>query len=169
MLARAPSLGMIFDPPPPQLTEMTYVLAPPALSPTISPRTPPPNPNSRQSSTKPSDMKTTRSRLGQSSNLFPTSTPSSMKASGCLDPFLWVSPVTLLRVGYTFRESSFPEGTVLSVPIYTIHRDPEIWGADAEAFRPERWFELDQARIQEIFYPFSHGPRSVELHNRSSA
>jgi benzoate 4-monooxygenase len=62
----------------------------------------------------------------------------------------------------------FSEGTVLSIPICTIHRDPEIWGNDAEAFRPERWFELDQARIQEIFYPFSHGPRSVELRNRSS-
>ena len=63
----------------------------------------------------------------------------------------------------------FPEGTVLSVPIYTIHRDPKIWGEDAEAFRPERWFELDQARIQEMFYPFSHGPRSVKIRNRSHA
>ena len=61
----------------------------------------------------------------------------------------------------------FPEGTILSTPIYTIHRDPEIWGNDSEAFRPERWFELDQARIQEIFFPFSHGPRSVEIRNRS--
>ena len=60
----------------------------------------------------------------------------------------------------------FPEGTVLSVPIYTIHLDPEIWGPDAEEFRPERWFELDQSRIPEIFYPFSHGPRSVEIRNR---
>ena len=46
----------------------------------------------------------------------------------------------------------------MSVPIYTIHRDQDIWGDDAEAFRPERWFELDWAWIQEMFYPFSHGP-----------
>ena len=59
----------------------------------------------------------------------------------------------------------FPEGTILSVPSYTIHRDPEIWGNDVEAFRPERWFEQDQAGIQKAFNPFSYGPRSVELCN----
>ena len=61
----------------------------------------------------------------------------------------------------------FPEGTVLSVPSYTIHRDPEIWGSDVEAFRPERWFERDQAGIQKTFNPFSYGPRSAQAGNRS--
>ena len=61
----------------------------------------------------------------------------------------------------------FPEGTVLSVPSYTIHRDPEIWGDDVEVFRPERWFERDQAEIQKMFDPFSYGPRSVQPGNRS--
>ena len=45
-------------------------------------------------------------------------------------------------------------------PIYTIHRDPEILGDGVEGFRPERWFGLGQAWIQEMFYPFSHGPRT---------
>jgi len=54
----------------------------------------------------------------------------------------------------------FPEGTILSVPSYTIHRDPEIWGNDVDAFRPERWFEQDQAGIQKTFNPFSYGPRA---------
>jgi len=54
----------------------------------------------------------------------------------------------------------FPEGTVLSVPSYTIHRNREIWGSDVEAFRPERWFEQDQAGIQKTFNPFSYGPRA---------
>ena len=44
----------------------------------------------------------------------------------------------------------FAEGTVLSAPTCTAHRDSEVWGNDA-AFRPELWCELDQARIQEIF------------------
>ena len=61
----------------------------------------------------------------------------------------------------------FPEGVVLSVHIYTIRRDSDIWGGDVEAFRPERWFELDQPWIREMFYPSSHGPRSVKLRNRS--
>ena len=61
----------------------------------------------------------------------------------------------------------FPEGTVLSVPSYTIHRDPEIWGNDVEAFRPERWLEQDQAGIQKTFNPFSYGPRSVTIKIRN--
>jgi benzoate 4-monooxygenase len=32
----------------------------------------------------------------------------------------------------------FPPGTVLSVPAYTIHHSKEIWGKDADEFRPER-------------------------------
>jgi benzoate 4-monooxygenase len=61
----------------------------------------------------------------------------------------------------------FPPGAILSVPSYTIHRDPAVWGDDVEQFRPERWFE--QARqddIQRTFNPFSYGPRS-ECRERS--
>jgi len=54
----------------------------------------------------------------------------------------------------------FPSGTVLSVPSYSIHRDQRIWGDDIEAYRPERWFERDQADIQKTFNPFSFGPRA---------
>ena len=65
----------------------------------------------------------------------------------------------------------FPPGTVLSVPSYTIHRDPTVWGSDAEAFRPERWFKrgdaikegLDEGEdtglMGKVFNPFSYGPR----------
>lgn len=54
---------------------------------------------------------------------------------------------------------TFPEGTVLSVPTFTIHRDKEVWGEDVEEFRPERWFDQDQKSIQKTFNPFSFGPR----------
>jgi benzoate 4-monooxygenase len=54
----------------------------------------------------------------------------------------------------------FPEGTILSVPTYTIHRDKSVWGEDVEAFRPERFFEQDQTAIQKTFNPFSFGPRA---------
>lgn len=53
----------------------------------------------------------------------------------------------------------FPAGTILSVPSYSIHRDPEIWGEDFETFRPERWFERDQAAMNKAFNPYSVGPR----------
>ncbi|KAI8634371.1 cytochrome P450 [Xylariaceae sp. FL1651] len=53
----------------------------------------------------------------------------------------------------------FPPGTVLSVPTYTIHHSTEIWGPDAEEFRPERW-EDATPRQRNAFIPFSYGPRS---------
>ncbi|KAL5523029.1 hypothetical protein ACEPAF_1296 [Sanghuangporus sanghuang] len=62
--------------------------------------------------------------------------------------------------GLTVCGKTFPEGTVLSVPMYTVHRDPEVWGADADVFRPERWFELDPVKLQKSFHPFSFGPRA---------
>ena len=63
--------------------------------------------------------------------------------------------------GMTVCGRFFPEGAVLSVPTYTIHRDTDVWGEDAEAFRPERWFEQDKAAMQKTFNPFSFGPRWV--------
>ncbi|KAK4224533.1 benzoate 4-monooxygenase [Podospora fimiseda] len=53
----------------------------------------------------------------------------------------------------------FPGGTVLSVPTYSIHRSKEIWGPDADEFKPERWAKLTP-RQKAAFIPFSHGPRA---------
>ena len=53
----------------------------------------------------------------------------------------------------------FPPGTVLSVPTYTIHHSKEIWGPDADEFRPERWNTVT-SRQKNAFIPFSHGPRA---------
>jgi benzoate 4-monooxygenase len=62
--------------------------------------------------------------------------------------------------GMTVLGRFFPAGTILSVPSFTIHRDPKVWGDDVETFRPERWFECDQTLIQKTFNPFSLGPRA---------
>jgi benzoate 4-monooxygenase len=61
--------------------------------------------------------------------------------------------------GLTIINEYFPEGTIVSVPSYSIHRDKTIWGEDVEDYRPERWFERGQADIQKTFNPFSTGPR----------
>lgn len=53
----------------------------------------------------------------------------------------------------------FPAGTVLSVPTYTIHHSKEVWGPDAEEFRPERWDSITP-RQKNAFIPFSSGPRA---------
>lgn len=61
--------------------------------------------------------------------------------------------------GITLHGHHFPAGTVLSVPTYTIHHSKEIWGPDADEFRPERW-ENATTRQRNAFIPFSYGPRS---------
>ncbi|KAI1820167.1 cytochrome p450 benzoate 4-monooxygenase [Xylaria intraflava] len=61
--------------------------------------------------------------------------------------------------GVTCENEHFPEGTVLSVPSYTLHHTEEIWGPDVEEFKPDRW--LDATPRQKMsFNPFSHGPRA---------
>ncbi|KZZ91026.1 benzoate 4-monooxygenase [Moelleriella libera RCEF 2490] len=61
--------------------------------------------------------------------------------------------------GVTILGHFFPPGTVLSVPTYTLHHSTEIWGEDAEDFRPERWEHITP-RQKSAFIPFSHGPRA---------
>ncbi|KAK0214873.1 cytochrome P450 monooxygenase [Armillaria fumosa] len=63
--------------------------------------------------------------------------------------------------GMTILGNYFPGGAVISVPIYTVHRDPAVFGDDVEEFRPERWFECDSASVSKAFSPFSVGPRYV--------
>ena len=61
--------------------------------------------------------------------------------------------------GLTIDDIHFPQGEILSVLTYTIHRDKHAWGDDVGVFRPERWFKRDHAMIQKAFNPFSFGPR----------
>ncbi|KAL1411303.1 hypothetical protein Q8F55_002254 [Vanrija albida] len=60
--------------------------------------------------------------------------------------------------GVTVAGHYFPPGTVLSVPIYSLHHSKDIWGDDADTFRPERW-EHATPRQNNAFMPFSTGPR----------
>ncbi|KPM45230.1 Benzoate 4-monooxygenase [Neonectria ditissima] len=66
--------------------------------------------------------------------------------------------VTAAR-GVSYDKEHFPEGTVLSVPSYTIHHDADIWGPDVEEFQPDRWLKLTE-RQKASFNPFSYGPRA---------
>jgi PHYB activation tagged suppressor 1 len=55
-----------------------------------------------------------------------------------------------------------PEGTILTIPIATIHRDKDVWGEDAGEFRPKR-FENGVTRAAKhpnALLSFSSGPRS---------
>lgn len=66
--------------------------------------------------------------------------------------------------GVDLHGHHFPPGTVLSVPIYTIHRSREIWGPDVAEFRPERWFNLTN-RQKAAFIPFGSGTRACAGRN----
>lgn len=61
--------------------------------------------------------------------------------------------------GVELLNHHFSQGTVLSVPAYTIHHSKEIWGPDADKFRPERWDKVSEEQ-KSAFIPFSYGPRA---------
>lgn len=67
--------------------------------------------------------------------------------------------IVTAKHGVGYGDDHFPEGTVLSVPSFTIHHDSDIWGADVEEFKPERWTHLS-SRQKIGFNPFSYGPRA---------
>ena len=62
--------------------------------------------------------------------------------------------------GATACGQHFVEGTVLSTPTYTTHRDIRVWGTDALEFRPERWIGTDRIELEKAFLGFSYGPRA---------
>ncbi|KAH7141743.1 cytochrome P450 [Dactylonectria macrodidyma] len=54
-----------------------------------------------------------------------------------------------------------PKGTIVGCPAWVIHRLPEVWGEDAEAFIPERWIELEnKAVLHRYFMGFGSGSRT---------
>ncbi|TGJ84436.1 hypothetical protein E0Z10_g4321 [Xylaria hypoxylon] len=45
---------------------------------------------------------------------------------------------------------SLPAGTIVGMNAWVIHRDPEVFGPDADAWRPERWLEGDETYIKKM-------------------
>ena len=41
----------------------------------------------------------------------------------------------------------FPAGTVVGINSWTAHYNKDIWGPDAEVFRPERWINADKSSL----------------------
>lgn len=63
--------------------------------------------------------------------------------------------------GVTLAGKFFPEGSVVSVPAYTIHREKSVFGPDAEEYNPDRWLaEGARQKFEKAFVPFSVGPRA---------
>uniref|UniRef100_A0A7N1A8Y4 11-oxo-beta-amyrin 30-oxidase n=1 Tax=Kalanchoe fedtschenkoi TaxID=63787 RepID=A0A7N1A8Y4_KALFE len=56
---------------------------------------------------------------------------------------------------------TLPAGVQVTVPILSIQRDPELWGEDANEFKPDRFSDgvSSATKGQVKFIPFSWGPR----------
>ncbi|KAL3521344.1 hypothetical protein ACH5RR_019493 [Cinchona calisaya] len=54
-----------------------------------------------------------------------------------------------------------PKGVCIWSLIATLHRDPEIWGSDANEFKPERFANgiSGACKISQVYVPFGLGPR----------
>lgn len=57
-----------------------------------------------------------------------------------------------------------PKGTTVAYSVYTMHRRPDLYGIDAELYRPERWDEDMPLNHNETdakwgYLPFNGGPR----------
>lgn len=54
-----------------------------------------------------------------------------------------------------------PRGSNIVVPFLHIHRSKQIWGEDADEFKPERFKEENFSKLHPFaFSPFSRGPRN---------
>ncbi|XP_063286195.1 cytochrome P450 3A4-like [Pelobates fuscus] len=54
---------------------------------------------------------------------------------------------------------TIPQGVVTVIPVYALHRDPDIW-PEPEEFRPERFSKENKDNLDYVFLPFGSGPRN---------
>ncbi|KAI1333735.1 cytochrome P450 [Xylariaceae sp. FL0016] len=57
----------------------------------------------------------------------------------------------------------FPEGTIVGINTWVEHRNPQIFGADANSFKPERWLTEDASQLAMMnrhWMPFGAGSRT---------
>lgn len=89
--------------------------------------------------------------------------------NNCINESMRLSPVVPVISRDTvdddvlpFTKVVVPAGTTVLLSIHGAHRNPAVFGADADKFRPERW---DDPTLKERigvcgFFPFSAGPRN---------
>lgn len=65
--------------------------------------------------------------------------------------------------GVTLHGKHIPEKTIIGVNAWVVHRDKDIFGADAHCFRPERWIESEAEVISKMkrnLFTFGAGSRN---------
>ncbi|KAK1856650.1 hypothetical protein CCHR01_00620 [Colletotrichum chrysophilum] len=88
----------------------------------------------------------------------------------CVKESLRLHPATglpLARVvptgGSTLAGTHFPEGSVVGVNTWVLHRNSSIFGLDADRYRPERWLDDDKDKLSLMeanWIPFGTGSRT---------
>ncbi|ETS80072.1 hypothetical protein PFICI_07601 [Pestalotiopsis fici W106-1] len=88
----------------------------------------------------------------------------------CIKEGLRVHPATglpLARVvpegGTTISGQFFPAGTIVGINTWVAHMNQQVFGPDAEAFRPERWLESSKQSLSAMegyWMPFGAGSRT---------
>lgn len=70
-----------------------------------------------------------------------------------------VVPLSEPIAGTSCSHLTIPKGTILSIPVNVVQKDPHVWGPDADVFRPDRWLRREKSCIagrRELF-AFSEG------------
>ena len=64
--------------------------------------------------------------------------------------------------GITLCQTYLPEGTIVGMNAWVLHRDKQVFGDDVETFRPERWLDASEEQLRLMnrsFFPVrSHFP-----------
>ncbi|KAF6159720.1 hypothetical protein GIB67_029978 [Kingdonia uniflora] len=83
-----------------------------------------------------------------------------------MNEVLRLYPSVIHQFRHTYKEMkiggiTLPAGVELMLPTLLINHNPELWGEDAEKFRPDRFSEgiMNASKDQEVFLPFGWGPR----------
>ncbi|KAL8888387.1 MAG: hypothetical protein Q9215_004183 [Flavoplaca cf. flavocitrina] len=64
--------------------------------------------------------------------------------------------------GLTIADHFFPAGTVVGINAFVAHANRDVFGPDADEFRPERWLGHSDAvtQMDQYFLSFGRGPRT---------
>lgn len=74
-------------------------------------------------------------------------------------PLERIAPVGGVQLGDVF----VPGGTNIGCNAWTLHLDKDLWGQDADEWRPERWLEASEAKKAEMknsMFAFGAGSRT---------